>query len=107
VLELLLLVYATAVGFVAAGLAASLFQLVTSRPVAFVLPSTRLVSCFVAGLSFALVGPYIVARAAVRARWSDRKPLTWLAGGLALALLWSTCSGIVVLDLALSVRHSL
>ncbi len=83
--EFLLLLFAAAVGFVAAGL----------------------VACLAAGASFALVGPYIVARGAIRARSVDKRPLGWLMAGLALAAGWSTCSGIVVLDLALSLGHGL
>jgi len=105
--ELWLLLYCTAVGFVAAGLASSLFQLVTRRPVAFAIPSPRIVACCVAAVSFALVGPYIVARAAVRAVRADKRPVTWLFGGLAVAGIWSACSGIVVMDFALAMRTSL
>ena len=105
--ELWLLLYCAAVGFVAAGLASSFFQLVTRRQVVFAIPSPRVVACFVAAVSFALVGPYIVARAAVRAVRADKRPVTWLVGGLAVAGLWSACSGILVLDLALAMRTSL
>jgi hypothetical protein len=105
--ELWLLLYCAAVGFVAAGLASSLFQLVTRRQVAFAVPRPRIVECFVAAVSFAFIGPYIVARGAVRAVRADRRPITWLVGGLAVAGVWSACSGIVVLDFALAMRSSL
>jgi hypothetical protein len=105
--ELLVLAYATAVGFAAAGIASTFYQWVTARPVAFVLPSGRIVACVLAGVSFALVGPYIVARTAIRSVTVDRRPATWLVGGFAIVLLWSACSGILVLDLALSLRHGL
>ncbi len=105
--ELWLLLYCAAVGFVAAGLSSSLFQLVTRRQVAFSIPSPRILACFVAVVSFAFVGPYIVARGAVRAVRADKRPVTWLFGGLAVAGVWSACSGIVVLDLALAMRTSL
>ncbi|MGV8840196.1 MAG: DUF6949 family protein [Bauldia sp.] len=105
--ELWLLLYCAAVGFVAAGLASSLFQLVTRRQVAFAVPQPRIVECFVAAVSFAFIGPYIVARGAVRAVRADRRPITWLVGGLAVAGVWSACSGIVVLDFALAMRSSL
>lgn len=103
----MILLYAAAVGFVAAGIASSFYQLVTARPVAFVLPSGRLLACIAAGLSFALIGPYIVARTAIRLVTVDRRPATWLLGGFAIVLMWSACSGIIVLDLALSLRHGL
>ena len=105
--EFWILVYASAVGFVAAGVISSLYQLVTRRQVAFSIPNPRFVSCFAAVVSFALVGPYIVARNTIRSRFVDRKPLSWLAGGFGLAALWSACSGILVLDVALAVRESL
>ena len=105
--EFWILVYASAVGFVAAGVISSLYQLVTRRQVAFSIPNPRFISCFAAVVSFALVGPYIVARNTIRSRFVDRKPLSWLAGGFSLAALWSVCSGILVLDVALAVRESL
>ncbi len=105
--EFWILIYASAVGFVAAGVISSLYQLVTRRQVAFAMPNTRFVTCFAAVVSFALVGPYIVARNTFRTRFVDHKPLSWLAGGLGLAALWSACSGILVLDVALAVRAGL
>lgn len=105
--ELLLFTFCIAVGFVAAGLTSSLVQLVTGRPVVFALPRASLIPCILAGVSFTVIGPYIVARGAVRASLTDGKPLTWLAGGLTLALLWSACSGIIVLDIALSMGRAL
>lgn len=106
-LEVWLLLYCAAVGFVAAGLASSFFQLVTRKPVVFAMPSPRIVTCFIAAVSFAFVGPYIVARGAVRAVRADKRPASWLWGGLAVAGAWSACSGIVVLDVALAMRTSL
>ena len=103
--ELFVFVFATAVGFVAAGLASSFFQLVTSRRVAFVMPGPHLGKSIAVGAAFAIIGPYIVARGALRAAFIDRRPLVWLAGGLALAAGWSFCSGLILLDLALTVAH--
>jgi hypothetical protein len=98
------LLYATAVGFVAAGSGASLYQLVTHRQAAFAVPKARFISCVAAVASYALVGPYIVATNALRTHFVDKRPLKWMAAGLGLAVLWSACSGIVVLDFALAVR---
>ena len=103
--QLMILAYATAVGFAAAAIASSFYQLVTARPVAFALPNARPLPMILAGVSIALVGPYVVARAAVRAVTVDRRPASWLVGGFAIVFLWSACSGILVLDLLLSLRH--
>lgn len=103
----MLLGYVTAVGFVSAAIAGSLYQLVTARPAAFAMPSGRLTVCLAAAISFALVGPYIVARGTI-ARFRTQHPRPGLvAGGIVIASIWSACSGIVMLDLALAVRQSL
>ncbi len=101
--ELMILVYATAVGFAASGMISTLMQSVTKRPVAFAIPNGGggLVY-FLTAISFALTGPYIVARATFRTYFAERE-WTMIGAGLFIAALWSTCSGILVLGLALSV----
>ena len=100
--EALILAYATAVGFAASGLASTLFQWIRGRPAAFALPNGGLASYLLAALTIAVTGPYIVARSAFRARFADRKSWVLLGGGLFIAVMWSTCSGIVVLGFVLS-----
>ena len=101
--ELMILVYATAVGFAASGMISTLMQSVTKRPVAFAIPNGGggLVY-FLTAISFALTGPYIVARATFRTSFAERE-WTMIGAGLFIAALWSSCSGILVLGLALSV----
>jgi len=101
--EALILAYATAVGFAASGMVSTLFQWVRGRPVAFALPNGGLPAYLLAALTIAVTGPYIVARLAFRARFAEQKSWAMLGGGLAIATLWSTCSGIVVLGFLLSV----
>ena len=101
--EGLIMLYATALGFGAAGLIASFLQLVTNRPVAFAIPDKAgILSYVTAALRFAIIGPYIIARMAFRAAAPPQRSLGMLGGGLFVATLWSTCSGILVLGLAVS-----
>lgn len=103
-LETILLGFAAAFGFAAAGAASAVFQLFTNRPVAFALPSGSTGRYALAVLGFAVTGPYIMARAAFRARFVDRRSWAMLGVGLSIALMWSICSGILFLDLLVRLR---
>ena len=98
--QVLTFVYLCVAGFVAAGLLASLHQFITARPPQFVMPAGSLV----AGLGGAIVcvfgGPFIIMRNAIRGRLIERRPLGWLAASAVIALVWSLCSGIVLVDFA-------
>lgn len=105
--DLLLLVYAGAVGFVAAGIAASFYRLVTSEPARLGLSGETAISLLTTFAFCALTGPVIVMDHALRTRKVERAPLGWLAAGTLIAGLWSCCLGIIVLELVLSLRDSL
>lgn len=106
VFELVLLAYATAAGFVAAGFAASLYTLVSDRPVAFPRPSLLLFPLAGALIASAVIGPFVIMRGAVRRAVAEGNPVFFI-GGAALAGFWSACSGILLLDLMFAVRENL
>lgn len=103
--EVLLLLYAGAIGFVAAGITTSFYKMVTSERARFgpngsgVLP---LASAFLFG---AVSGPVIVVTEALRSRRSERIPMAWVWIGVGVAGLWSCCSGILLLHLILTLRR--
>lgn len=99
--ELLLLVFAAAFGFAAAGGTSALLQWLTKRPVAFAVPERGAVAYMVAALKIMLAGPYIVAQASLRARFVDQKSWGILGGGITIAAIWSICTGILLIDLML------
>ena len=100
--ETLLLVYAAAVGFAAAGLAGSFYELLTARPPGFPNPRARLPALLAALAACAVTGPFIVARM-LAAEWrAKRSSFGWSIAGVAVACLWSGCSGIVLLQLAVA-----
>jgi hypothetical protein len=103
VLEALLLGFAAAFGFAASGMASTLYQFVTKRPVAFAAPSGGAGRYALTLLGFAITGPYIMMRAAFNARFVDHRSWGMVGIGLSIALMWSICSGILVLDLMLRV----
>lgn len=105
--ELVLLAFSGLWGFVVSGVLGSLYQLVTSKPPAFALPSRTAVGAFAAFLLFAMTGPFIIACAAWRRDIGGSRSLAVSAGGLAVAGLWSVCSGIVVLSFIISARNGL
>lgn len=100
--ETILLLYATAVGFVAAGIAGSLYQLITQEPPRFPGLSGGFVAIVLSWLVCAVTGPFIVGRMLVAA-WRQRNPrekttVGWSMAGIAVAGLWSGCSGIVLIQ---------
>ena len=102
-LEALLIIFCAAFGFATAGTVSALLQWVTKRPVAFAIPEGGAVNYVTAALKFMVTGPYIMAKAAFHARFVDHRSWGMLGGGLAIAAMWSICSGLLVIDLMLKV----
>jgi len=105
--DVLLLLYCAAVGFVAAGIAASFYKLVTAERARFSIVGETVFGLATSFLFCALTGPVIVVDFAIRNRHADRVPFTWLLAGLSVAALWSCCLGLVVLQLILVLRDTL
>lgn len=105
--DVLLLLYCAAVGFVAAGIAASFYKLVTTEPARFGLIGETVFGLATSFVFCALTGPVIVVDFAIRNRRAERMPLRWLFAGMSIAALWSCCLGLVVLELILTLRDSL
>ena len=101
--ELLLLVFAAAFGFAAAGTSSALLQWLTKRPVVFAAPEGGAIGYVAAALKFMLTGPYIVVQASFRARFVDQKSWGFLGGGITIAAIWSACTGILLIDLMLRI----
>src|SRR6201995_437851 len=58
--EAMILVYSLAIGFVAAGLSFSIFQLVTQEPARFVVPGKSIPVIIITGFFFAVTGPMMI-----------------------------------------------
>jgi len=99
--ELLIAGYAACTGFVAAGLIGSFYQLMTSEPPRFGLKLDTWIRSFSSAFFCIFAGPFIIMRNAIRGQRIEHRPIGWLAGSCVVALMWSTCSGIIVLQMAL------
>jgi hypothetical protein len=98
--DIVLFLYAGAVGFIVAGIAAVAYRAVTSEPVRFGASGTGLVS-WVSAVVFGLVlGPVIIVRQAFASVQSGKVPSSWAAAGVMVAVLWSCCLGIAILAVA-------
>ena len=102
----LLIFYCAAVGLVAAGLAASLYKIITHESPRFRLLGEGWLAAFTTFFFFALTGPAIILELLAKIRRERAAPGT-LAVGLAVAAIWSVCSGLVVLEIVLSLRNGL
>lgn len=105
--DLLLLCYCAAIGFVAAGVAASFYKMMTHEPARFALLGEGWGAMLATFVFCAVTGPAIILDLMVKVRFADRKALGTFFGGLVVVMLWSVCSGILVLQLVLQIRSGL
>ena len=102
-----LLLYCAAVGFVASGVAASFFKMVTHEPARFALLGKGWFATSVTFLFCAVTGPAIVMDLVIRNRKVETSAIGMVFAGVFVAVLWSVCSGILVLDLVLQLRETI
>jgi hypothetical protein len=102
-----LLIYCTAVGFVASGIAASCYKMITAEPARFAMLGSGWPATVATFLFCALTGPAIVMDMVIKHRLGDRGAVAAVAAGLAVALLWSVCSGVIVLDVVMTITDGL
>jgi hypothetical protein len=99
--NLLIVGYIACAGFVASGVLGSLYQLITKQPPKFAFDGEGLLS-FLAGLFLCIfAGPFIIMRNAIRGRRIEKRPLGWLVASSTIAGMWSMCSGVMVINVAL------
>lgn len=103
--DLVLAIYCMASGFVAAGVLASFYQLVTDNPPRFSVHLDTLWNGFLSLALCAFAGPFIIMRNAIRGRLIEGRPVGWLVASAAIATGWSLCSGILVVRFAVDVSH--
>lgn len=98
-LEYVFYVYVTAIGFCAAGLCTSTWQLVTGQPLRFGLQVEHTVPAIFGVFARVLAGPVIVMRNAIRGAVFEGRAPYWLALSTFISTIWSFFSGIVLLEL--------
>ena len=105
--DLYVALFAGASGFVAAGILASFYQLVTATPARFDMGSDRLMAGVFQIILLMFAGPVILMRNAIRGRLVEKRHPGWFAASAGIVLAWSMCSGVVVLQFAFAVRDSI
>lgn len=103
----LLLTYCAVVGFVAAGIAASFYRMVTHEPARFTVLGHTWLGLAVSFFFIAVSGPAIVVDHALNLWRENGRSARWLFAGFTVAALWSLCSGILVLGVVVAVQGSL
>ncbi len=97
--EYLLYAYVTAIGFCAAGLCTSAWQLVTGLPLKFGLQAEHSVGAIFGVLARVMAGPVIVMRNAIRGAVVEGRAPVWLALSTFISMVWSFFTGVVMLEL--------
>jgi hypothetical protein len=104
--ELMLLGYCALIGFVTAGITASFYKLATSEPARFALLGEGAFGLATTFAFCAISGPAIIADLVVKRALPSSNTLAWLAGSLAVATLWSTCSGVLMVEFILALSNT-
>jgi len=99
--DLLLIGYIACAGFVAAGVLGSLYQLITREPPRFNFAGESVMAFLTGVLMCVFAGPFIIMRNAIRGRRIENRPLGWLVASSTIAGMWSMCSGVMVMNVAL------
>lgn len=94
--------FATATGFVAAGLTGSFYRLVTRKPASFQIWSDTMVGQVAGIMTLVFAGPNVILRNALRAQVFENRPPAWLLLSALIALMWSFLSGIFLLSILLT-----
>lgn len=97
-MEFLFYLYVTAVGFCAAGLCTSAWQLATGRPLKFGLQIEQTGPAIFGVFARVVAGPAIVMRNAIRGAMIEGRAPFWLALSTFIAAVWSFFSGVVLLE---------
>ncbi|GBE41965.1 hypothetical protein BMS3Bbin10_00021 [bacterium BMS3Bbin10] len=97
--EYLLYAYVTAIGFCAAGLCTSAWQLVTGLPLKFGLQAEHSLAAIFGVLARVMAGPVIVMRNAIRGAAIEGRAPLWLALSTFISTLWSFFIGVIMLEL--------
>jgi hypothetical protein len=99
--DVLLLLYCAAVGFSAAGITASFYELVTSQPARFAPIGHTIFGLATTFVFCALAGPLMLVNLATRDHRTERGRLRWVLAGVGLSAMWSCCSGALILGFIL------
>lgn len=97
-MDFLFYVYVTAIGFCAAGLCTSSWQLVTGRPLKFGLQIERTIPAIFGVFARVVAGPVIMMRNAIRGALTEGRAPFWLALSTFISTVWSFFSGVVLLE---------
>ena len=105
--ELMLTGYIIITGFVCSAVLGSFWQIFRSEPVGFAVTYTTWVAGFMGVFFCVFAGPFIIVRNSIRGRKIEGRPLGWVVAASGIASLWSFCTGLVIIQLALIVRDSI
>lgn len=97
-------VYTVAVGFVAAGLVGSAYQLITNKQIAFEVLFERKKMAALGVLALVMAGPTVIMRNAIKGRLVENRPGHWLAFSTMLSAGWSFLQGVFILSIMVSAR---
>ena len=102
--EMFVYFFAATVGFVSAGIIGSFYQLVTSQAPQFRVSYETFLAGFGSILFCCFTAPFIIMRNAIRGRRIEQRPVGWLFASAAIAVMWSVCTGIILLEFIIALK---
>lgn len=101
--ELGLLIYMVAIGFTLAGIAVHGYGLVAANALRFDEQPASMLQAVGQTMVIVIGGPLLISKWVLRAWLVERRPAALAALGLGVSGFWSFCSGLLLLDIVLSV----
>lgn len=92
------LVYATAVGFTAAGFASTIYAMYSGKVASLTQPVETVEDGLRTILLSAFAGPWVLALAIYKNRQSGALPTGFLLAGISLSWIWGLCFGIILIS---------
>ena len=90
--------FTIATGFVAAGLAGSLYRMAMNKPPSFQMLSESTGGMVAGIVTLVFAGPTVIMRNALKAQVVENRPPAWLALSTVIAIFWSFLVGLFVLS---------
>ena len=99
--------YIIVTGFVFSAVLGSFWQLFKSEPVGFSVTYSSWIAGFSGVIFCVFAGPFIIIRNSIRGRKIEGRPVGWIVAASGIASLWSFCTGLVIIQLALTFRDGI
>ncbi len=94
------IIYATAVGFTAAGLVSTIYALYSGKKASLTQPVETIQDGLRTVLLSTFAGPWVLASAAVKTKRNGSLSNTYFVAGMSISWFWGLCFGVILITIA-------